>query len=120
MNCMKCGRETKEDAVFCEECLEHMARHPVPANTLVYVPNEKDRASVKKHSAAHPVVVSAEDQIKRLNKRVHTLSLLLAVALGAVVFFGLLSVDALHDLNVSNFMGKNYTIITSSATSNVD
>ena len=120
MNCMKCGRETKDDAVFCEECLEHMARHPVPANTLVYVPSEKDRAAVKKHSASHPVVVSAEDQIKRLNKRVHTLSLFLAVALGAVVFFGLLSVDALHELSVADFMGKNYTIITSSATPNGD
>ena len=119
MNCMKCGRETKEDAVFCEECLDHMARHPVPPNTLVYVPNEKDRASVKKHAAAHPVV-STEEQIRRLNKRVHTLGLLLALALGAAVFFGLLSVDAIHDLNVSNFMGKNYTAITSSATSNVD
>ena len=42
MNCMKCGRETKEDAVFCEDCLDHMNRHPVPPNTLVYVPTEKD------------------------------------------------------------------------------
>ena len=47
-------------------------------------------------------------------------ALFVIVALGMAVFFGLLSVDALHDLNVSNFMGKNYTTITSSATSNVD
>ena len=115
MNCMKCGRETKEDAVFCEECLEHMNRHPVPPNTLVYVPTEKDRATVKKHSAALPATTT-EDTIKRLNKKVQILGLLFALAMGAAIFFGLLSADALHELSVSDFMGKNYTTITSSAT----
>ena len=115
VNCMKCGRETKEDAVFCEDCLDHMNRHPVPPNTLVYVPSEKDRAAVKKHVAVHPVA-TAEDQIKRLNRKVQTLGLLLALAVGVVIFFGLLSADALHELSVSGFMGKNYTTITSSAT----
>ena len=115
VNCMKCGRETKEDAVFCEECLEHMDRHPVPPHTLVYVPSEKDRAAVKKHIVVHPVA-TAEDQIKRLNRKVQTLSLLLALAVGVAIFFGLLSADAIHELSVSDFMGKNYTTITSSAT----
>ena len=115
VNCMKCGRETKEDAVFCEECLEHMARHPVPANTLVYVPSEKDRAASKKHIVSHPVMTH-EDQIKRLNRKVQTLSLFLALAVGVAIFLGLLSADALHELSVSDFMGKNYTTITSSAT----
>ena len=115
MNCMKCGRETMGDAVFCDDCLEHMARHPVPANTLVYVPSEKDRASAKKHSTVSPVI-TAEDQVKRLTRKVHALGLLLALALGAAIFFGLLSADALHELSVSDFIGKNYTSITSSAT----
>lgn len=115
VNCMKCGRETKEDAVFCEDCLDHMDRHPVPPNTLVYVPSEKDRAAVKKHVVVHPVS-TAEDQVKRLNRKVHTLSLLLALAVGVAIFFGLLSADALYELSVSDFMGKNYTTITSTAT----
>ena len=115
MNCMKCGRETKEEAVFCEECLDHMDRHPVPPNTLVYVPSEKDRAATKKHTISHPMV-SSEEQIKRLNRRIHALSLVLGLMVGLVVFLGLLSVDTLQQLNVSNLIGKNYTIITSSAT----
>lgn len=115
VNCMKCGRETIADAVFCDDCLDHMARHPVPANTLVYVPNDKDRAAVKKSSAVPPVI-TAEEQVKRLTRKVHGLGLLLALALGAVMFFALLSADALHELSVSDFIGKNYTSITSSAT----
>ena len=115
VNCMKCGCETKEDAVFCEECLDHMNRHPVPPNTLVYVPSEKDRAATKKHAISHPVMTS-EEQIKRLNRRVHGLSLLVALLMGLVVFLGLLSLDTLQQLNVTNLIGKNYTTITSSAT----
>lgn len=117
MNCMKCGRETKEDAVFCEDCLEHMDRHPVPPNTLVYVPTEKDRAATKKHTVSHPVMTS-EDQIKRLNRRIHGLGLLVALLLGVTIFLGLLSVDSLRQINMTNLIGKNYTTITSSATLN--
>ena len=115
MNCMKCGRETKEDAVFCDECLEHMERHPVPPNTLVYVPSEKDRAAVKKHTTT-PMIVTAEDQVKKLNRRIHVMGLLLALLLGSTIFFGLLSLDTIRELNMTNFVGKNYTAITSSAT----
>ena len=115
VNCMKCGRETKEDAVFCKECLDHMARHPVPPNTLVYVPTEKDLAATKKYTVSRSVV-TAEEQIKRLNRKVQTLGLLLALALGVAIFFGLLSADALHELSVADFMGKIYQTITSSAT----
>ena len=115
MNCMKCGRETVGDAVFCEDCLDHMERYPVPANTLVYVPTEKDRAAVKKQIAARPVL-TAEEQIKKLNKKLHVMGLLFALAFGAAVFLGLLSLDTIHELNVSNLIGKNYTAITSSAT----
>ena len=115
MNCMKCGRETRADAVFCEECLEHMDRHPVPPNTLVYVPTEKDRAAVKKQVSVRSEP-TPEEQVKRLSRRVHAMGLLLALTLGAAVFFGLLSLDTLHELNMTNFIGKNYTAITSSAT----
>ena len=117
VNCMKCGRETKEDAVFCEDCLEHMDRYPVPPNTLVYVPSEKDRMVTKKHTVSHPVV-NQDDQIKRLNRRVHGLGLLVALMLGLVIFLGLLSVDSLRQINMTNLIGKNYTTITSSATLN--
>ena len=72
-------------------------------------------ASAKKYSN-QPPVVTAEDQVKRLTKKVHVLGLLLALFIGATVFFGLLSVDTLHELSVTKFIGKNYTSVTSSAT----
>ena len=111
MNCMKCGRETKSDVVFCRECLEHMERHPIAENMLVYVPTEKDRAAaVKKTTVAHPVV-SAEDQVKRLHRKVEILRLLLILFMGASLFFGVLSAETLHELKLTNLIGKNYTAV---------
>ena len=111
MNCMKCGRETKADDVFCVECLEHMDKRPVMENVLVYVPTEKDRAAaVKKITVAHPVV-SVEDQLKRLHRKYHIVNLLLIFFMAASIFFAVLSFETLHELNVASLIGKNYTTV---------
>ena len=111
MNCMKCGRETKSDDIFCCECLEHMERYPVAENMLVYVPSAKDRAAAeKKHTVAHPVI-SAEDQVKRLHRKIDTLRLLVIFFIAVSLFFGVLSMETLHELNVTNLIGKNYTAV---------
>ena len=113
MNCMKCGRETKQDAVFCRECLEHMERHPIPEHMLVYVPTDKDRAAaVRKSAEAHPVI-SPEDEVKRLHRKVEILRLLVILFMGATLFFGILSAETLHELKLSNLIGKNYTTVVS-------
>ena len=121
VNCMKCGRETKSDAVFCPECLEHMERHPIAENMLVYVPTEKDRAAaVKKTTVAHPVV-SPEDQVKRLHRKVEILRLLVIFFFAASVFFGVLSAETLHELKLTNLIGKNYTaVVATGATGSAD
>jgi len=35
---MKCGKETKSDRFFCQECLDDMERYPVKPDTPVYLP----------------------------------------------------------------------------------
>ena len=111
VNCMKCGRETKSDDVFCLECLDHMERHPVAENMLAYVPTEKDRAAAaKKLTVAHPVI-SEEEQVKRLQRKNHVLSLLVIVFLAVSAFFAVLSIETLHELNVKDLIGKNYTTV---------
>ena len=112
VNCMKCGRETKDDDVFCLECLDHMERHPVAENMLVYVPTAKDRAAAeKKLTVTHHPVISEEDQVKRLHRKVEILRLLVILFVGASLFFGILSMETLHELKLSNLIGKNYTTI---------
>ena len=38
MNCMKCGKTTTNEQVFCDDCLQVMAKHPVKPGTPVYLP----------------------------------------------------------------------------------
>lgn len=111
MNCMKCGRETKSDAVFCQDCLEHMERHPVPEHMLAYVPSEKDRAAAaKKHTTPH-IVASAEDQVKRLKREGDMLRLMVILFALLSMFLGIVSMETLNELKLSQFIGKNYTTV---------
>ena len=45
MQCLRCGRETDGDQVFCFLCESVMVKHPVKPNTVVTIPERK--ASVK-------------------------------------------------------------------------
>lgn len=118
MNCMKCGRETKSDDVFCQDCLEHMERHPVPENMLAYVPTEKDRsAAVKKHAVTH-TIVSTDDQVKRLQRETDWLRLMVILFAVLSMFLGIVSMETLNELKISNLIGKNYKTVV--ATDSVD
>lgn len=48
MNCIRCGRETEEDQVFCSACLKDMDRHPVNPGTPIQLPNRTKRTPVKR------------------------------------------------------------------------
>lgn len=49
MKCIRCGREAEEDQVFCEECRQDMARHPVNPSTPIQLPVKKKRVQVKRN-----------------------------------------------------------------------
>lgn len=111
MDCMKCGRETKPDAIFCQDCLEHMEKYPVPEHAFVYVPTEKDRtAAVKKQAVIH-TVASPEDQVKRLHREADMLRLMVILFAVLSMFLGIVSMETLNELKVTKFIGKNYTAV---------
>ena len=86
MFCMKCGREIREDRVFCEECLADMARHPVKPGTPVQLPVRPVQAVAKRSSRKKEVTV--ETQLSRQRAAIVWLcGLLLAswVGLGVTV-----------------------------------
>ena len=109
MNCMKCGREFEGDHAFCPACLEKMERYPVHPNVVVNLPNRKD-ASAKK-SAVRKKVRTPEEQIERLKRRNHRLTLWLCLTILLAGFLTCLSIDAFRQLDVQRFMGKNFTIV---------
>ena len=93
MNCMRCGKETEDKAVFCPECLEDMAKYPVKPGTTVHIPirqNEEIKKAVRKKPELTP-----EEQLREAQKLIHILfyvavSLLVALILtGALLFHAL-------------------------------
>ena len=43
MQCLRCGRETEGDHVFCFLCETVMMKHPVKPNTVVTIPERSVR-----------------------------------------------------------------------------
>ena len=86
--CIKCGREIGPDAVFCEECLADMERHPVKPGTPVIL--HQKPAFVRRNPSRK--VKKTEEQIRGLKRTVAwlwALIVLLALALGVVTYFWL-------------------------------
>ena len=107
MNCMKCGRETQEDNVFCQACLLEMQKYPVHADTVVLLPRRKDAPVVKKAPKRH--VPTQEEQLKLYRKRVFILTVLLAVSIGVIA---LMLKPTMHYIRDEHFeIGQNYSTV---------
>lgn len=68
MNCMKCGKTTTNEQVFCDDCLQVMAKHPVKPGTPVYLPQRQEAPAGKK-TGRRVRELPVEEQLKDLQKR---------------------------------------------------
>ena len=110
MNCVKCGREIENDQVFCQTCLEAMEAYPVKPGTVVHIPKHPEDENEKK-PAPRKKVLTPEEQIRRLKKKVLGLRIGLAVML---LICGLLCFAvgrAASELDFYRFLGKNYNTV---------
>ena len=76
MKCMRCGTEIATDAVFCEDCLAEMEKHPVKPGTPVLLPRREKQAPVKRSKKR---TVKPEEQVHRLRRAVILLSTIAVV-----------------------------------------
>ena len=113
MNCMKCGRETQNEAVFCQNCLMEMEKYPVRPGTVVQLPRRKETSPLKKISKRH--IPTAEEQIKLLRKIVNVLTILLALCIVAIALMFKPTMHYVLDEHVE--IGQNYSSVVSSDTS---
>lgn len=108
MGCIKCGRETVSEQVFCPECCAEMEKYPVRPGTVVQLPNRKHLTTTKKHTKKRSTPL--EEQVKMLTKRCRTLTILLIVVIAIVIA---LMVPAAEHLTEGHFkVGQNYTTVT--------
>ena len=115
MNCMKCGRETAEDQVFCELCLDDMERHPVKPGTVVHIPSRAAEDEVRKMPRRKKPVVPLSEQIVRLRKRLIWARIAVAALL---ILCGILSfaisrimIEWSADTDVGVTVGQNYSTV---------
>lgn len=87
MVCMKCGRETAGEQVFCDDCLREMALHPVDPGTVIQLPTHKDAAPEK--NSGRRQELSPRELLRRQRRQVRYLtaaSLLLLLLLAAAIY----------------------------------
>ena len=92
MNCMKCGKETAQSQVFCDSCLEVMARYPVAPDTAFQLPQRKNLSADKK--ALRGKELSPKEALRKQQKLIRRLriALLSACALVALLLVTLILV----------------------------
>ena len=107
MKCTKCGRETKENAVFCGKCLEVMQQYPIKPGTVIQLPQRK--AAPPKKAAPRRKLLSPEETVIRQRKTIKWLW----VALACTFLLLCLSVALLFHLNQEQestaTIGQNYS-----------
>lgn len=92
MRCIKCGKETQDNHVFCESCLVVMDHYPVKPDAAIHLPNRQEVTATKK-TTQKKKALSPEEQVLRLkkaNRRLHLwfwiLLLLLIASLGGAAY----------------------------------
>ena len=111
MWCLKCGKDTKNEQVFCPQCLAGMEAYPVKPDVHIQLPNHAARDAAKKN-AKKKRAPSLEEQIENLrirNRRLLLIILVLVLLLG-VAAYALIPGTETPDI-VENW-GKNYTVET--------
>ena len=110
MNCMKCGRETAEDQVFCAGCLEEMERYPVKPGTVVHIPSRVKEEEVHKAPRRRKPVLSVSDQLLRLRKKLLWTRVALAVMLLLTGFLCFAIGRVMIEWDAKPVLGQNYTV----------
>ncbi len=113
MNCMKCGRNIEEGAVFCPDCLTDMDKYPVKPGIVVHIPVQAAAPVVKKSGKR---VLTIEEKFRRSRKIIRILVAALLVSVTVTVGAVLLAIYGLQDEESEFLPGQNYTSQTTSST----
>ena len=111
MYCLKCGKETEENQVFCDSCQEAMQAYPVKPGTVVHIIPRQQR-----HHEKQPARRKDADREEQLNKLRLMIRFLAAVVAVLAILLCATAGMLIHALDVKppdNPIGRNYTTTTS-------
>ena len=107
MICLKCGKETKDNQVFCSHCLEVMKAYPVKSDAHVHLPTRTPKPADRKRRWKRRSM-SMEEHLQYSRRVIRTLLGLVFLLTLIAVFLGATLAHSLQDQEPSN-LGKNYT-----------
>lgn len=109
MYCMKCGKEIKENQVFCDACLVIMDKYPVKPGTHIQIPQRPQSTANK--PVARKKSYTPEEQVQRLRRSVKGLILALICCVLALCLTVTLLVHTVTQYRESASIGKNYNTV---------
>ena len=119
MNCLRCGRETTAQQVFCDICLDDMSRHPVKPDVAIHLPVRKPKEPQRRSSRWWRKDRSPEEMVVILRKRVSVLTalvVLLVLMLSAAAAGVWLAQQQGAEISIPN-IGQNFKTADDSSSS---
>lgn len=113
MNCLKCGKKTENEQIFCPQCLETMEAYPVKPDVHIQLPGRRTTPAEMKAGRKRRAP-SPEETVAVLRKRQKVLLAAVAMLLVLVVLMGVFGGRLLQKSreNQQTEWGKNYTFDT--------
>lgn len=108
MYCLKCGKETRDEHVFCDHCLEVMKQYPVKPGTPVQLPHRDNSTAPKKNGRRRSL--TQDELIQRLRVTVRALAVCLLAALLLLGFFVWQYLKPKNEEAPHKEIGQNYTV----------
>ena len=117
MKCLRCGRETEGEQIFCDHCLESMEAYPVKPGTAIQLPRRAAEPSVKKNRKHRKKrKLSPEEKLQRSQKVIRRMTISIVVLALALTASIVMLIREISIADVRNMIGKNYTIQSSEST----
>lgn len=108
MNCLKCGKETSDGQVFCDDCQQVMQQHPIKPGTAIHLPRRDTSAQDKKQYDARRES-SRSDTLAQLRRMIHWLTATIAVLSVLLLLTASMLIHTLNKESSTNIIGRNYT-----------
>lgn len=106
MLCLKCGKETTENQVFCGDCLNVMQAYPVKPDTAVHIPHREEPVHERKPARRRE---PSKDQLSQLRFLVRCLAATIAVLSILLCATAAMLIHTLDKAPASSTIGRNYT-----------
>ena len=110
MICLKCVKETTDENVFCQDCLQIMELYPVKPDTPVHLLQRPARSTEKQPS--HKKEVSPQDTVKQLRLLVRCLAAVIALLSVLLCITAGMLLQATNNAHPVSNIGRNYTTDT--------